>query len=170
MLTAAGVRELIPHRYPMLLVDRVLELEPGERVVTAKAITTNEPWYSTLGENAGDRDLAYPGVLLIESFAQSAGVLGTTVGLGGDSASDQVTLIGAAADIRFGGRVFPGDRVEHTVRVVRTFDDSAIVEGESRAEGATVLTVGRMVLAFRRGDILSPAQQRTVTTDQGRRQ
>lgn len=146
MIGGAGVRELLPHRYPILLVDRVVELEPGVRAVTVKAVTANEPWYATLGEDVAEEQLAYPDVLLVESFAQSAGVLGVT---GGASGAGRVTLIGAVSGVRFHGKVFPGDLVEHRLHVVRVFDDSAIVAGESTAGGRPVLSVERMTLAFR---------------------
>ncbi len=60
MIDARGIRDLLPHRYPMLLVDRVIELVPGERIVAIKAVSCNEPWYSRRTGELGDEHMAYP--------------------------------------------------------------------------------------------------------------
>src|SRR4051812_42656497 len=85
--------DLLPHRYPMLLVDKVLDLVDGQEVTAVKAISVNEPWYAW----AGSGGFAYPQLLLVESFAQTAGILGTTVGLGDTSDTGLVTLIGSVS-------------------------------------------------------------------------
>ncbi|HPQ11240.1 MAG TPA: 3-hydroxyacyl-ACP dehydratase FabZ, partial [Bacillota bacterium] len=64
------IMSILPHRYPMLLVDRVLELEPGKRVVTLKNITSNEPQFT--GHYPGMPIL--PGVFILEVMAQSTGI------------------------------------------------------------------------------------------------
>ncbi|GAA1938988.1 hypothetical protein [Amycolatopsis minnesotensis] len=152
-MTAA---DLLPHRYPMLLVDKVLDLVDGREVTAVKAISVNEPWYARAGAGAAEARFAYPQLLLVESFAQTAGILGTTVGLGGTSETGQVTLIGSVSDARFHRDVFPGDVVTHRVRVEKVLADAAVVSGESEANGAPVLTVSQMVLAFRPESELAP--------------
>ncbi|QWF85094.1 3-hydroxyacyl-ACP dehydratase FabZ family protein [Amycolatopsis sp. CA-230715] len=144
--------DLLPHRYPMLLVDRVLDLVDGQEVTAVKAVSVNEPWYA----RAGSDGFAYPQLLLVESFAQTAGILGTTVGLGGTSETGLVTLIGSVSGARFHRDVFPGDVVTHRVRVEKVLADAAVVSGESEANGAPVLTVAQMVLAFRPESELAP--------------
>ena len=71
MLDTIGIQKLIPHRYPFLLVDRILEIEDGKRIVGIKNVTTNEPFFQ--GHFPG-RPLM-PGVLVVEALAQTAGVL-----------------------------------------------------------------------------------------------
>lgn len=149
MIGLPEIHELLPHRYPMLLVDQVSEVVPGERLVSVKNVTVNEPWYAGLGPRPTAAELAYPDVLLVESFAQSAGVLCGTFEAGGPGAGGQLPLLGSVSGIRFHRRVLPGDRVEHRIEVSRVFDDSVIVEGTSDVGGVTVMTVERMVLAFR---------------------
>ena len=61
----------LPHRYPFIMIDRVLELEPGERIVTLKNVTINEPFFQG---HFPDNPIM-PGVLILEAMAQSAGVL-----------------------------------------------------------------------------------------------
>ena len=65
------ILEILPHRYPLLLVDRVLEIESGKRIVGIKNVTANEPWFS--GHFPGRPVM--PGVLIVEALAQCAGLL-----------------------------------------------------------------------------------------------
>jgi 3-hydroxyacyl-[acyl-carrier-protein] dehydratase len=144
--------DLLPHRYPMLLVDRVLELVPGESIRALKAVTLNEPWYAGLSHTAGS-DLAYPQMLLIESWGQTAGLLASAVD---DAPVGQVMLFGSVADAEFHRPVLPGDVIEHRVRISRSLTDSVIFEGSSHRGDETVMTVTRMVMAFRPAGQLRP--------------
>ena len=71
MIGVAEIKRLLPHRYPMLLVDRAMWTDDGALLVV-KAITCNEPWYDDIGD---DDDHGYPATLLIESWMQAAGVV-----------------------------------------------------------------------------------------------
>ncbi|MFF8615129.1 3-hydroxyacyl-ACP dehydratase FabZ family protein [Streptomyces sp. NPDC015350] len=158
MIGTVELRRLLPHRFPMLLVDRVDELVPGERLVARKAVTCNEPWYAALPQDAGPRDHHYPEVLLVESWCQAAGVLATWDDPNPDVLNGQVMLFGGVSDARFERPVFPGDVVEHRVRVYRVLSDTMIFEGESLVDGETVMTVARATMAFR------PAEQLRAAT------
>lgn len=153
MIDAEGVRATLPHRYPMLLVDRVVELR-ADGIRAVKAVTLNEPWYARLGPRATRDDLAYPDFLLIESWTQAAGILATHRAGGG--ADGQVMLFGSMSGIGFHRRVFPGDTVEQHARLELAVNDTMIFEGESRVGGEPVLTVGRITVAFRPGERLGP--------------
>lgn len=146
MLTAAQIRRALPHRNPILLVDRVLEHTPGERIVTVKAVSLNEPYYARMADDASDVDYAYPEVLALESWGQSAALLAA---LHTPDLADQVMLFGATGKVEISRRAFPGEVMEHHVSVTRSLGDTVIFEGESRIDGETAMTVGRMVLAFR---------------------
>lgn len=146
-ISTAGIRASIPHRYPIMLVDRVTELVPGERLTALKAVTCNEPWYRELPESAVD--FAYPQVMLIESWCQAAGLLVTEREPNPSALAGTVMLFGGMADIRFHREVFPGDVLEHRVRLLRAVSDAAIFEGESVVAGETVLAVGRVAVATR---------------------
>ncbi|MFJ7205953.1 3-hydroxyacyl-ACP dehydratase FabZ family protein [Streptomyces sp. NPDC098789] len=146
------VTDLLPHRYPMLLVDRVLELVPGEYVRAVKAVTHNEPWYRGISP---DTPLDYPPALLIESWGQAAGLLASAIA---DAPVGQVMLFGSVADARFHRPVRPGELIEHRVRITRSLTDSVIFEGSSHSGDDTVMTVTRMVMAFRPADQLRPAE------------
>ncbi|GCB45886.1 3-hydroxyacyl-ACP dehydratase FabZ family protein [Streptomyces sp. NL15-2K] len=148
------VTDLLPHRYPMLLVDRVTELVPGERIRTLKAVTLNEPWYAAIPPDAAPGTAYdYPQSLLVESWGQSAGLLASAVA---EAPSGQVMLFGSVADAEFHLPVLPGDVIEHRVRVSRALTDSVIFEGSSHRGDETVMTVTRMVMAFRPADRLRP--------------
>nr|WP_303332600.1 3-hydroxyacyl-ACP dehydratase FabZ family protein [Streptomyces sp. NA02950] len=142
---------LLPHRYPMLLVDRVVELVPGERVTAVKAVTLNEPWYAGIAAGTG---LAYPASLVVESWGQTAGLLASA---GAPETRGQVMLFGSVADAEFHSPVHPGELIEHRVTVARSLGDSVIFEGESRCGGRPVMSVARMVMAFRPAGALKEA-------------
>jgi 3-hydroxyacyl-[acyl-carrier-protein] dehydratase len=151
MIGIDEIKRILPHRYPMLLVDRVTEIVPGERLTALKAVTVNEPWYA--GGDGGD---AYPSVLVIESWCQAAGVLASWETRQPDVLSGQVMLFGSMADIHLQGRVLPGDVLTHRVRLVRSLTDAAVVEGESLVGDRTVLHVGRVVMALRPASVVLP--------------
>src|SRR5262249_9168888 len=142
------IRKVLPHRYPMLLVDRVTELVAGQRLTAVKAVTANEPWYATGGGPA------YPPVLVVESWCQAAGVLAPWHQPNPDLLAGQVMLFGSIANIRFVRPVLPGDVLEHRVRLARLLTDSAVFEGETVVDGHPVMTVERIVMAWRPAEVL----------------
>ncbi|MDI5962457.1 hotdog domain-containing protein [Streptomyces sp. SL13] len=155
-MDAAEIKRSLPHRYPMLLVDRVLELVPGESLVAIKAVTCNEPWYSALDDAATVEGFGYPPTLLVESWGQAAGLLALRPGADTRTAG-QVMLAGAMSGVEFLRPVHPGEVLEHRVRVVRAVSDAVIFEGESLVDGEVVMRLSHMVMAFRPGDRLRPA-------------
>jgi 3-hydroxyacyl-[acyl-carrier-protein] dehydratase len=131
----------------MLLVDRVSAIVPGESIVARKAISWNEPCYDGLPDGAS---AAYPRPLLMESWGQAGGILAAQYGAG------RTMLFVSVADAEFGRPVFPGDVVEHRVRLTRHVADALFFEGESRCAGELVLTVASSVLALRDTDSPMP--------------
>lgn len=144
---AAEVRRLLPHRYPMLMVDRVLEVNAPDSIRAIKAITLNEPWYARLGADPTDADLAYPEALLMESWGQTAGILANLNNP--DPLAGQVMLFGSMAGVEFHRPVYPGDVVVNHACVFKAISDTVIFEGESTVDGERVVTVERMTMAFR---------------------
>jgi 3-hydroxyacyl-[acyl-carrier-protein] dehydratase len=135
---------ILPHRHPMLLVDRVVALVPGERVVAIKCVTANEPFFP--GHFPGNP--VFPGVLLVEVMAQTAGLLAArTESL--QASERSVALLGIDG-ARFRRPVVPGDRLEVTVEVVQRRGSVWKVAGTIRVEGAkaaeAVLLVGLVSL------------------------
>jgi UDP-N-acetylglucosamine acyltransferase len=132
--------QLLPHRYPFLLIDRVVEIEPGKRIVAIKNITRNEPQFTG---HFPDRPIM-PGVLLCEAMAQAGGLLvsGTVNGsLDVEKAAAELFLVLTTLDnVRFRRQVVPGDQVEIEVELVRKhrplwkLKGRAMVEGQLAAE------------------------------------
>lgn len=158
MINTAQIKGFLPHRYPMLLVDRALELIPGQSLLALKAVTCNEPWYQGLDEKATEEQFCYPQTLLVESWGQAAGLLAVQPGTAAAELSDQVMLAGAMSGVEFLRPVYPGDVLEHRVRVVRALSDAVIFEGESLVGWDVVMRLSHMVMAFRPRGRMQPAE------------
>jgi len=143
-----AIQELLPHRYPMLLVDRVVELIEGERIVARKAITRNEPWYSRIPPNAPLVDDIYPAAIILESWCQAASILS----LAGSAATrpGSVVLFGGLFNVHIGECARPGDVLEHHARLVRCVDDTYTFEGHSQVADRIVLRIESVIVACRR--------------------
>jgi 3-hydroxyacyl-[acyl-carrier-protein] dehydratase len=126
------ILDLLPHRYPFLLIDRVLELEKG-RVLALKNVTFNEPFFQ--GHFPGVPVM--PGVLIIEAMAQSAAVLALTEVNADPSLLFMLTGIDK---VRFRRRVIPGDQLKLEVKILKyhrplwRMSGRASVDGEVAAE------------------------------------
>jgi 3-hydroxyacyl-[acyl-carrier-protein] dehydratase len=112
-LEAADIMRLLPHRYPFLLVDRIVELEPGKRAVGIKQVTANEPHFTG---HFPDRPIM-PGVLMVEALAQTAGIAVMTL----EAYRGKLGLFAGIDGCRFKRLVLPGDtlRLEVTVEKLR---------------------------------------------------
>jgi 3-hydroxyacyl-[acyl-carrier-protein] dehydratase len=123
MIDINEIMQLLPHRYPFLLVDRVLEFEPSKRVVGIKNVTSNEPFF--VGHFPGKPIM--PGVLIVEAMAQTGGILafksfpemkGSVLFIGIDNA-------------RFRRPVIPGDQLKMVVNVVKHKKEIWVFEGKA---------------------------------------
>jgi 3-hydroxyacyl-[acyl-carrier-protein] dehydratase len=110
-LGPAEIRELIPHRYPFLLVDRIEELEPGVRAVGIKSVTQNEPFFQG---HFPDYPVM-PGVLIIEAMAQ-VGAVGV---MASGEHKDKLALFAGIDSVRFRRQVLPGDVLTMEVQIER---------------------------------------------------
>jgi 3-hydroxyacyl-[acyl-carrier-protein] dehydratase len=110
-LGPAEIRELIPHRYPFLLVDRIEELEPGVRAVGIKNVTQNEPFFQG---HFPDYPVM-PGVLIVEAMAQ-VGAVGV---MAGGEHKDKLALFAGIDGVRFRRQVLPGDVLTMEVQIER---------------------------------------------------
>ena len=135
------VKEHLKQRFPMLMVDRVLEWEPGKRIKTLKNVTGNEIQF--LGHFA---DFAImPGTLMIEAIGQSASILfSRTTGKGMNQR--EFMALAAVNDMRFLVPVLPGDTIMIEVSVLKMTEEAALVEGVARV-GDTVVTRGKLSFA-----------------------
>jgi len=140
-LEAADIMRLLPHRYPFLLVDRVIELEPGHRVVAIKNVTANEPQFTG---HFPDRPIM-PGVLMVEALAQAAGVAVLAL----PEYRGKFALFAGIDDCRFRRAALPGDtlRLEVTVEKLRGMFGRvrgvATVDGEVAVEATLSVIIPR---------------------------
>jgi 3-hydroxyacyl-[acyl-carrier-protein] dehydratase len=140
-LEAVDIMQILPHRYPFLLVDRILELEPGKRAVGIKNVTANEPQFT--GHFPGRPIM--PGVLMVEALAQTAGVAVLSL----DEYRGKMGLFAGIDDCRFRRLVQPGDtlRLEVTVEKLRGMFGRvravASVDGEVAVEGTLSIIIPR---------------------------
>ena len=118
---AADIMTILPHRYPFLLIDRVVEIDPGQRVVALRNVTANEPQFT--GHFPGRPIM--PGVLLVESLAQA----GAVAVLSYPENRGKLVLFAGIDDCRFRRIVIPGD----TLRLEITVEKLGRVSGRARA-------------------------------------
>ncbi|RFA36690.1 3-hydroxyacyl-[acyl-carrier-protein] dehydratase FabZ [Virgibacillus dokdonensis] len=105
------IKEIIPHRYPFLLVDRVTEIEEGKRVAGLKNVTANEPFF----QGHFPEYAVMPGVLIIEALAQ----LGAISILGKEENRGKIGFLAGIDNCRFKRQVRPGDQLQMEVEILR---------------------------------------------------
>lgn len=128
------VMELLPHRYPFLLLDRVSEFEPGQSLTAIKNVTINEPFFQ--GHFPGHPIM--PGVLILEAMAQATGLLAFSAM--GDAHKSKLYMLVGIDKARFRGQVVPGDQLvlsislSRNMRGIGMYQCYASVDGEVVAE------------------------------------
>lgn len=143
MMDIVEIRKYLPHRYPFLLVDRVVELNLGESIVAYKNLTINEPFFN----GHFPEQPVFPGVLLTEAMAQAAGILGFKSMDKTPEDGSMYYFVGADK-LRFKRPCVPGDQVMLRAKIrserrgIWKFDVSADVDGAICAS-ATILCADR---------------------------
>jgi beta-hydroxyacyl-[acyl carrier protein] dehydratase FabZ len=133
MLTVPQIQAIIPHRYPFLLVDRILEVEPLKKAVGIKNVSANEPFFQ--GHFPGKPIM--PGVLLLEAMAQVGGV----AILYGEEFAGKLAVFAGIDRVKFRRPVVPGDQVRMVAEIVKVRGTmgkiwaEAFVDGDLVAEG-----------------------------------
>jgi len=130
ILDVNEIRQILPHRYPFLLVDRILELEP-ERIVGIKNVTVNEPFF--VGHFP--EFPVMPGVLIVEAMAQTAGVLVLKSIPDRDS---KLVLLVSIESAKFRRPVVPGDQLRIEMTVIRRKGSVAKMAGRATVDGLLV--------------------------------
>ncbi|MDM5321708.1 3-hydroxyacyl-ACP dehydratase FabZ [Bacillus altitudinis] len=143
MLDAQQIQDIIPHRYPFLLVDRILEVEGEKRAVGIKNVTVNEEFFN--GHFPGYPVM--PGVLIVEALAQVFGV----IMLGKEENKGKIGLFAGIDGCRFKRQVKPGDQLRLEVEVTRLRGPVAkgkavaSVDGEVACEAELTFSIGPKV-------------------------
>ncbi|KAA2286255.1 3-hydroxyacyl-ACP dehydratase FabZ [Arenimonas fontis] len=128
------ILHLLPHRYPFLLVDRVVELEPHRRIRAIKNVTYNEPYFQ--GHFPGRPVM--PGVLVIEAMAQVGGLLTQLSAPPEAHKEGQLFYLVKVDNARFSRMVGPGDQLDIEVRVKRVIRNMALYDCIGRVDGREV--------------------------------
>ena len=121
------IREIIPHRYPFLLIDRITYLEPGLKAIGYKNVTTNEPFFQ--GHFPGNPIM--PGVLIVEALAQ----LGCVAMLVKEEYKNMIGLFAGIDSARFKKPVVPGDKLDLSVELLKLKGPIGKFKGEAKVDG-----------------------------------
>ena len=131
MLSINEIMKILPHRYPMLLVDRILEFEAGKRIVGIKNVSANEQFFQ--GHFPGAPVM--PGVLIVEAMAQCCAVLFLQ---GIEDRERKLFLFGGIDKARFRRPVVPGDQLRLECEVLQTRSNTVRMRGVATVDGAVV--------------------------------
>ena len=140
-MTFEEIKGLLKQRFPFIMVDRVLELEPGKKIKALKNVTGNEiQFVGHFPEHA-----IMPGVLIVEAIGQSASILFSCTNKKG-TAKGEAMVLGAINNMRFLTPVYPGQTMLIEVSVIKIVEEAALVEGIATVEG-NVVAKGRLGFA-----------------------
>lgn len=135
LLTSQEVLQYLPHRYPFLMIDKVMQYDSGKTLQAIKNVTVNEPYFTGhFPENA-----VMPGVMIVESLAQAGAILAylTTQ----SSPRDFMFYLASVDNARFKQVVLPGDQLELNVEIVANKHSFWKIEGEALVDGNKACTV-----------------------------
>lgn len=140
MMEIKEIKEIIPHRYPFLLIDRVLELTEGKSAKGFKNVTINEPFF----KGHFPEYPVMPGVLILEALAQ----LGAIVVLGQEINKGKIAFLAGADKVRWKKQVVPGDRLDLSIEIIKIKGPIGIgkgiatVDGKKACEGEIMFAIG----------------------------
>lgn len=140
MLESREIQQILPHRYPFLLVDRIIEIEEGKRAVGIKNVSGNEPFFQG---HFPDYPIM-PGVLIMEALAQ----VGAVVMLKKEEFAGQIGLFAGMDEVRFKKPVFPGDQLRLEVELIKARGSLGIAEGKAFVNGE-LAAQGKLTFAIR---------------------
>ncbi|MEE1312219.1 MAG: 3-hydroxyacyl-ACP dehydratase FabZ [Lachnospiraceae bacterium] len=130
VLDTKQIQEIIPHRSPFLLVDRIEELEIGQRAVGKKCVTFNEPFFAGHFPEMP----VMPGVLIVEALAQ----VGAVCCLAAEENKGKLAFFGGINKCKFRGKVTPGDVLELEVEMIKVKGPVGVGKGTARVDGKVV--------------------------------
>ncbi|OEY70568.1 3-hydroxyacyl-ACP dehydratase FabZ [Rheinheimera salexigens] len=132
------IMALLPHRYPFLLIDRVLDYTPGESLTALKNVSINEPIFTGHFPNMP----IFPGVLILEALAQATGILGFKTVT--ERSDNELYLFAGIDDARFKRPVVPGDQMILEVKFLKERRNIWKFYGEARVDGQVVCSAELM--------------------------
>jgi len=136
------IRRFLPHRYPFLLIDRVLDCVPGETLTAIKNVSVNEPFFT----GHFPETPIMPGVLIIEALAQATGLLGFKT-MSEEPSDDLLYMLVGVDNVRLKRQVVPGDQLTLKVKVERRSKVIWKFTGEASVDGQVVTTADLLCAA-----------------------
>lgn len=130
MMDIKEIMSIIPHRFPMLLIDRVLEIEEGKKVVALKNVTINEPFF----QGHFPQEPVMPGALIVEAMAQA----GCVAMLSLEENKGKTGYFGGIDKAKFRGKVVPGDTLRLEVEIIKRRGPIGVGKGVAYVEGKKV--------------------------------
>ncbi|WP_368251947.1 3-hydroxyacyl-ACP dehydratase FabZ [Enterococcus sp. 2201sp1_2201st1_B8_2201SCRN_220225] len=127
VLTIEEIKAIIPHRYPMLLIDRVEELEAGKKIVAKKNVTVNEPFF----QGHFPMEPVMPGVLIVEAMAQAGAVALLSL----PDFKGKTAYFGALDKVKFRKKVVPGDSLVLEIEIQKIKGSAGIGKGIAYVDG-----------------------------------
>ncbi|MFV0563516.1 3-hydroxyacyl-ACP dehydratase FabZ [Malaciobacter mytili] len=135
MLDVMEIQEILPHRYPFLLVDRITEMEKGKSVTGYKNISISEPAF--MGHFPGHP--IYPGVLILEGMAQTGGVLALKSNdLSAEELQNKVIYFMSIDKAKFRSPVRPGDQLVYKIEILKLRGSLIVLDGKAYVDGKLV--------------------------------
>ncbi len=132
IMDVVEIQEILPHRYPFLLVDRVTELAKGESINAYKNVSISEPVFQ--GHFPGHP--IYPGVMILEGMAQAGGILAfRSMDLTAEDAATKVVYFMSIDKAKFRSPVKPGDKLEYKISVIKNKGAIWMLKGEAYVDG-----------------------------------
>ncbi len=144
------IQKLIPHRFPFLLVDRVVSFDAGQKLTAYKNVTINEPFFQ--GHFPGLPVM--PGVLIVEALAQAAALLAYK---SEQSTQNKVALLMSLDSVKFRKPVVPGDRLQLDIEVVKKKGAIWKQKGVASVDGQKVAEAEIMAMVVDKNEAVSPA-------------
>jgi 3-hydroxyacyl-[acyl-carrier-protein] dehydratase len=139
MLEIKEIMQILPHRYPFLMVDKILEVEPGKRAVGMKNVTINEPFFQ--GHYPGNPIM--PGAMMAEAMAQVGGVM-----MMADKQGERIVpFLAGIEKLRFKRPVVPGDTLLIEVEMIGGRGNMGKVKGNAKVDGK-IVAIGEMSFAL----------------------
>ncbi len=129
-LSSTEIKRILPHRYPFLLIDKVVDYVPGESASAIKNVTINEPFF----QGHFPEEPVMPGVLLIEAMAQT----GAVAILSHPDYAGKTAYFGGINNARFRSKVVPGDTLELSVEIIKRKGPVGIGKGTAKVGGRIV--------------------------------
>jgi 3-hydroxyacyl-[acyl-carrier-protein] dehydratase len=131
MLNSHEIMEIIPHRYPFLLIDKVLEFEPGVSAVALKNVSVNEQFF--IGHFPSEHVM--PGVLIVEALAQTGAVVILSV----EENKGKIAYFAGIDKCKFKGKVVPGDTLELSVKIIKQKGPIGVGQAIAKVDGKVVV-------------------------------